>query len=92
MQNSRRKLISPKGGVDHGTVRVAASIAQFGGSANTTVEDAYVGTTDNTSPPSDNLYIIYGFLTNGVATVTPALDVITVFVEIDFFELQSPAS
>jgi len=92
MQNSRRRLISPKGGIDHGTVKATASIAQFGGSANTAVEDSYVGTTDNTSPPSDDLYIIYGFLTNGVATVTPALDVITVFVEIDFFELQSPAS
>jgi len=92
MQNARRYLMSPKGGMDHGTVRVSASIAQFGGSANTTVEDNYVGTTDNTSPPSDNLYIIYGFLTNGAASVNYNLDVITVSVEIDFFELQSPAT
>jgi len=92
MQNSRRRLISPKGGIDHGTVKATASIAQFGGSASTAVEDNYVGTTDNTSPPSDNLYFLYGHLTNGVATVVPALNVITVFVEIDFFELQSPAT
>jgi len=92
MQNSRRRLVSPKGGIDHGTVKASASIAQFGGSASTAVEDNYVGTTDNTSPPSDNLYFLYGHLTNGVATVVPALNVITVFVEIDFFELQSPAT
>jgi len=91
MQNSRRRLLSVKGGIDTGSVDVSASVSQFGGSANTTVEDNYVGTTDNTSPPSDNLYIIYGYMTNGAATVAYNLNVITVEVEIDFFELQSPA-
>jgi hypothetical protein len=90
MGGAKTKLISPKGGLDHGTVRNRASVSWFGGSATTTVEDAYVGTTDNTSPPADNLYFLYGFMTNGMATVTPALNVIKVHVTIDFFELQSP--
>jgi len=92
MGGAKTRLISPKTGMDHGTVRTNASIARFGGSANTTVEDAYVGTSDNSSPPADNLYFIYGFMTNGLATVSPALNVITVSVTIDFFELQSPST
>jgi len=92
MEPARRKILSAKGGMDHGTLLCNAMVSQFGGSANTMVEDAYVGTTDNTSPPTDNLYFIYGFLTNGAATVSPALDIVTVAIEIDFFELQSPAT
>jgi len=92
MQNSRRKIVSAKGGIDHGTVTTRASIAAFGGAANTTVDDDYVGTTDNSAPPVNNLYFIYGFLTNGVATAAGSMNVITVSIEIDFFELQSPAT
>jgi hypothetical protein len=78
--------------MDHASLTTRASISSFGGSANTTVEDAYVGTTDNTSPPTDNLYFIYGFLTNGVASVSGATNIITISVDIEFFELQSPAT
>jgi len=92
MLNSRRQIVSAKGGVDHATVLTRASIAHFGGSLNSTVEDAYVGTTDNSSPPSDNLYFIYGFVTNGLATAAANLGVVTVELELDFFELQSPAT
>jgi len=92
MQNSHHKIVSAKTGMDHASVTAMAKISIFGGSASTSVEDAYVGTTDNTAPPADNLYFIYGFLTNGVASVSGALNIITIAVEIDFFELQSPAT
>jgi len=87
-----RRIVSAKGGKDNVTLVKTSSITSFGGSANTTVEDAYVGTTDNTSPPSDNIYFIYGFMTNGAATVAPATNIINVRILIDFFELQSPAT
>jgi hypothetical protein len=87
-----RRIVSAKGGKDNATLFKSSSITSFGGSANTTVEDAYVGTTDNSSPPSDNIYFIYGFMTNGAATVSPSTNIINLKVLIDFFELQSPAT
>lgn len=89
---SRRKLVSGKGGIDHGALTISTSVKDFGGSSSTSVEDPYVGSTDNTSPPSDNFYFLYGFLTNGSATVTQGLNVIHLRVNIDFFELQTPAT
>jgi len=86
------KLVSAKGGLDNHTLVVTASPAKFGGSASTSVEDAYVGTTDNTSPPSDNYYFLYGFNTNGLATVSGVTLLVRIHVWLEFFELQSPVS
>lgn len=86
----RTKVLSAKGGIDQKTLIWKGSVAGFGGSASTSVEDAYCGTTDNTAPPTDNMYLIYGTNTNGSASVSAPLFRIRVRIFLEFYELQSP--
>jgi len=88
----KTKLISAKGGMDAGTLSVSVSPSRFGGSSSTFVEDPYTGTTDGTSPPSDNTYFIYGFNTNGQASVSGVALLVRIHMDVEFFELQSPVS
>jgi hypothetical protein len=88
----RTKVLSAKGGIDQKTLIWKGTVAGFGGSASTSVEDAYCGTTDNTAPPTDNMYLIYGTRTNGNASVSAPLFKIRLRVFLEFYELQSPTS
>jgi len=89
---ARQKMLSAKGGLDMSSLTIQPSITDFGGSANTVVEDAYVGTVDNTTPPSDNIYILLGISTMGLASVSGVTFIIRFNVEVDFFEYQSPTA
>jgi len=89
---SRTRVLSAKGGMDRASLVWTGSVAGFGGSASTSVEDSYCGTTDNTSPPSDNLYLIYGSRTWGNASISAPLFKIRVRIFLEFYELQSPTS
>jgi len=87
---ARTKVLSAKGGIDQKTLIWKGAVAGFGGSASTSVEDSYCGTTDNTSPPADNMYLIYGSRTNGNASISAPLFKIRVRIFLEFYELQSP--
>jgi len=89
---TKRKLISPKGGKDEGLVRMHSNVMRFAGFANTNVEDNYVGTTDGSSSPTDNIYAIVAFDTNGVASVSGVFLSLTVTFWVDFMERQTPGN
>jgi len=89
---SKSSLVSPKGGLDRVRLTSTTSPATWGGSANTAVEDAYVGTTDNSAPPSDNIYWIYGVDTIGNASVAGITFNIKIWVWLSVFEPNSPSS
>jgi len=88
-----RKLLAPGAGINVGAVSLATDVAAFGGSEATRVEDSYVGNTDGTADPTDNVYVIYGYRTLGAlaVTVSPAAT-ISVNLTGEYFELQSPAN
>jgi len=86
----RKKLVSPAGGMDRATLRISQSVSSMAGFANTNVEDAYVGLTDGTSPPSDNIYVLVATQTNGLASVIGVLTSVLISFGIDFMERQTP--
>jgi len=86
----RHKILSAKGGMDRGTVSVRGNVRTMAGFASTDVEDAYVGLTDGTSPPSDNIYCLVAVQTNGIASVLGVLAEVSVQFTIDFIERQTP--
>jgi len=88
-----RKLLAPGAGINVGNVRLSTDISAFGGSAATRVEDLYVGNTDGTSDPSDNVYVIYGYRTLGaLATTVAPVATVSVTLTGEYFELQSPTN
>jgi len=86
----RHKILSAKGGMDRASVMVRGNVRSMAGFANTNVEDAYVGLTDGTSPPTDNIYCLVSVQTNGIASIVGVLAEVTVQFSIDFIERQTP--
>jgi len=91
-KNSKTMLLSPKGGMDRGTLLLQLAQNAFGGDAPLPVSCYLEGTTDNSSPPANNIYIYYGYRNTGLATVTPPTFRIRAEITLEFYEQQSPAS
>jgi hypothetical protein len=88
----KQALISAKGGIDQCVFIDEAAVTDYGGSASTQVEDAYVGNTDGSASPSDNVYWAFGVQTLGAASVTGVNVIYRLAFEVEFFELQQPAT
>jgi len=91
VQNSRRCYCSGKGGMDRATCVVKGSVRKAG-FATTMTEDSFVSVTDGTSSPADNIYVVCGTDTNGVASVSGVEVGISIVLHIDFMERQLPSS
>jgi len=90
-QNCRKCNCSPKGGMDRASVIVRGSVRKAG-FANTMVEDNFVSVTDGSSSPADNIAVVVGLDTNGVASVAGVLCEVVIVLHIDFMERQLPSS
>jgi len=88
---ARTRVLSAKGGMDRASLVWTGSVAGFGGSSSTSVEDSYCGTTDNTSPPADNLYLIYGSRTYGNASISAPLFKIRVRIFFGVLRITKPS-
>jgi len=87
--------VSAKGGVDRGTLTLYINRRQFTGFLPTQVEDNFTGLTSGSmaaSAPADQYYIMYGFITNGVATVAGLSNKIRNQFCLDFAEPQLPVN
>jgi len=89
---TKHALLSSKGGMDNKTISFSGSVASMAGFANRGIEDPYVGLTDGTSPPSDNIYTLISCGTGGPASVTGVFIEVAIDFVIDFEERQTPAS
>jgi len=89
---AKHAMITTKGGMDSKVIQFKGSVARMAGFANRGIEDPYVGFTDGTSPPSDNIYTLVAVSTGGVASVTGVFVVVEIDFVIDFEERQTPAS
>jgi len=88
---TRDKLASAKGGQDRSFLKFRGSVTSMAGFASNNTEDAYVGLTDGSSPPSDNIYTLVSTATNGLASIAGILIVVDIQFTIDFIEHQTPA-
>jgi hypothetical protein len=88
----RTKMLSGKGGMDKGTLSLTLRQSDFGGVSALPVSCYLEGTTDNTSPPANNVYMFYGYRNTGLATVTAPTFKIRITMVLEFYEFQSPSS
>jgi len=89
---ARKSLCGGASGQNVKAVSVTKTIASMSGFANTNVEDAYVGLTDGSAAPSDNIYCVVATDNNGAANVNGVLASVKVTFWIDFIERQTPAN
>jgi len=89
---ARKNIMGGATGMNRTNITVSKSIATMSGFANTDVEDAYVGLTDGSAAPSDNVYCVVGTDNNGAASVSGVLASVKVTFWIDFIERQTPAN
>jgi len=86
----REMLLSPKGGLDRTTLTITSTTSTFGGSASFLVDDDYVGNTDNSAAPTNNVYHAYGILNDGVAVSVSGVSTLShTILKLDYFELQT---
>jgi len=87
---SKKVMLSLAGGLDRADLQGSFNLTDFGGSVALTIPDSYSGTSTGTDP-GNNIYLnvgifSYGVLANGVPY---SLDI---EIELDFFELATPAT
>jgi len=85
------KIVGPFNGDGITTITHSASTAMFGGVRNVGQNDFYSGPTGGASPPTNNWYWFVGVQSlsgqvNGVACT------VRIWIDIEFFELNSPAA
>jgi len=88
----KTKSLSAKGGMDKGTLSLKLRQSDFGGVSALPVSCYLEGTTDNSSPPANNVYMFYGYRNTGLATVTAPTFKIRITMCLEFYEFQSPSS
>jgi len=88
-----RKSLSFAPGMNVGSVTLSISLPKFAGAANSTIDDNYTGLMDGSSDPPNNVWCLYGYRTfgGGAITLGPSAS-ISVVLDGDFYELQSPAN
>jgi len=88
-----RKSLSFAPGMNVGSVSLSISLPKFAGAANSTIDDNYTGLMDGSSDPPNNVWCLYGYRTfgGGAITLGPSAS-ISVELDGDFYELQSPAN
>jgi len=89
---AKKKISGGIAGMNVTSLSVSHTVAQMSGFANSDVEDAYVGLTDGSAAPSDNIYAVVGTDNNGAASVAGVLASVKVTFWIDFIERQTPAN
>jgi len=86
----REFLLSPKGGMDRCSLTIQSTTSTFGGSASFLVDDDYVGNTDNSAAPTNNVYHAYGIQNDGVAVSVAGVSSLShTKLLLDYFELQT---
>jgi len=89
-RRSVMQLLTPRGGIDVCDLEIEASQKDFGGYAETMdVADFTVGSTTSSATPTNNIFLVVGIDTPGVLA-NGVNYVLTLDVEIDFFELATP--
>ncbi len=94
LSNKRGKsvAIGPWGG--NGVARLKTGwvgVAEFGGSKNPENDDRYSGDTNGSNAPQNIIWLAIGFLSDAAMTVGIQIN-LNLEVELEFFELTSPAS
>jgi len=89
---TKKKISGGIAGMNVTALSVTHTVAEMSGFANSDVEDAYVGLTDGSASPSDNIYAVVGTDNNGAASVSGVLASVKVTFWIDFIERQTPAN
>jgi len=85
----RKKLVSGVGSPNRCDLRSQQSITDFAGFYTRGAEDNYVGLTDGSADPTDNIYLMIIADTNGAASVSGILVSVTVEFVVDFMEPQN---
>jgi len=88
----KKNLVSGVGSPNKTTLVSSQSISNFAGFFSRGAEDNYVGNTDSSSLPTDNIYLMIVGDTNGVASVSGILVSVEVHFYIDFMEAQTPVN
>jgi len=89
-QSRRVMLGSSTSGACRGSVQIAARVSDFGGSSNTSNQDAYTGTVSGSAPPN-NVYVMFGIVTFGGTVLSAGVCCdATLAVDLDFMELATP--
>jgi len=87
---AREFLLSPKGGMDRCALTINTTISTFGGSSSFLVDDDYVGNTDNSAAPTNNVYHAYGVQNDGAAVSVSGVSTLChTKLLLDYFELQT---
>jgi hypothetical protein len=86
----KKSVVGSLTGNNRATLGDTQYTSDFGGAANANVQDLYSAPTAGTSP-TNNWYWTIGAV--GTANVTTGIDVeVTIDLDIEFFEIQSPAA
>ncbi len=88
---TRQAILGPLTGRNTAIVRHSETTAKYAGAWNARVNDTYVGSTTGASSPTNNWYWTVGVV--GTASVSTGVDVlVTLDIDIEFFELTNPSS
>jgi len=84
--------LGPLTGMNSITLEDTVTVGDFGGVVYTGQSDFYSGATNGSTVPSNNVWLIAGIYSGGAAQVLGAAISVSITLDIDFYELSSPAT